>query len=112
MTAEPVPPDLDDLLARYGRPLIPPAPGFDPETLTRPVLEPATALELAGEGGGIERVGGAGDFVAEAVEVGHHHVGGVDTLLVVLEDEPDVVRILRRVVAVRKKGGETFLGDQ
>ena len=50
MTAEPVPPDLDDLLARYGRPLIPPAPGFDPETLTRPVLEPATALELAGEG--------------------------------------------------------------
>ena len=56
MTAEPTAqsgefaPDLDELLRRYGRPLVAPAPGFDPETLTRPVLEPITALEAAGAG--------------------------------------------------------------
>ncbi len=46
----PTGPDIDELLRRYGRPLVAPAPGFDPETLTRPVLEDATPLELAGAG--------------------------------------------------------------
>ena len=54
MTAEPVPPDLDDLLARYGRPLIPPAPGFDPETLARPWAIPGTP-GLMHRVGGIEK---------------------------------------------------------
>jgi acetophenone carboxylase len=42
--------NLDERLERFGRPLVPPAPGFDPETLTRPVLEPITPLEEAGAG--------------------------------------------------------------
>ena len=56
MTVEPLTgsggsaPDLDELLRRYGRPLVGQAPGFDPETLTRPVLEPITSLEAAGAG--------------------------------------------------------------
>jgi N-methylhydantoinase B/oxoprolinase/acetone carboxylase alpha subunit len=39
---------LEDKLRRWGGPLQAPAPGLDPETLARPVLEPATELEERG----------------------------------------------------------------
>lgn len=39
---------LEERLARYGGPLQAPAPGLDPETLARPVLEPPTELEQRG----------------------------------------------------------------
>lgn len=40
--------DLEERIARFARPLVPKAPGYDPEVLVRDVLEPATELELAG----------------------------------------------------------------
>src|SRR5207249_6113186 len=43
-------PIFEEKLARYGGPLQAPSPGFDPETLSRPVLEAPTAVELAGAG--------------------------------------------------------------
>ena len=39
---------LDERIARFGRPLMKPGPGLDPEVLHREVLEPPTELELAG----------------------------------------------------------------
>jgi acetophenone carboxylase len=39
---------LEEKLERFGGPLQAPAPGLDPETLARDVLEPATELELRG----------------------------------------------------------------
>ncbi|MGH9152556.1 MAG: hydantoinase B/oxoprolinase family protein, partial [Acidimicrobiales bacterium] len=39
---------LEERIRRYGGPLQPPGPAFDPETLSRPVLERATDLETAG----------------------------------------------------------------
>ena len=41
---------LEEKLERFGGPLQAPAPGFDPETLSRGVLEAATTLELEGAG--------------------------------------------------------------
>ena len=41
---------LDERVARFGRPLMKPGPGLDPEVLHREVLEPPTERELAGEG--------------------------------------------------------------
>lgn len=40
--------DLDERIARFGRPLMKPSPGLDPEVLHREVLEEPTELELAG----------------------------------------------------------------
>lgn len=39
---------LDERVARFGRPLMKPGPGLDPEVLHREVLEAPTELELAG----------------------------------------------------------------
>ena len=41
---------LDERIARFGRPLMKPGPGLDPEVLHREVLEEPTELEIAGEG--------------------------------------------------------------